>query len=454
MAAGYNDCSFLRLREFMFYLIAATMLALALAFVLVPIFRNRPTGDVDVLSDVSNEAANLAAFRLQRREVEGEFERGLISEAERDDALDELARRLAGEVDLGSKVVVGESVPAKSASKPAWMLGFLVSLFIVVGSSLGYVQWGDHNAHNAAGQMAAGVATAGADAANNPDAPMSDQQVLALVDNLAKKMAEKPDDPRGWILLARSQNALGQYAAAATAFGRAAALTPNDAQLLADYADAQVMVQEGNFAGKPRELIDRALKIDPANMKALALAGTADMRAGNKPAAIKRWEKLQSLVPKDSDDFAQIAAIITEIKTGKPAFPKAAEPVAAPAAAATPPAVGKAVSGQINIAPALTARIARGDTLFVFARAASGPKMPLAVLRVPAPTSWPFVFKLDDGMAMAPGMSLSSFDEVVIEARISKAGDAKLQPGDLQGASGSIKPPAANITVNISTVAP
>ncbi len=434
----------------MFYLIAATMLALALAFVLVPIFRNRSTNDVNDSSSVSNEAANLAAFRLQRREVEADYARGLLTAAERDAALDELARRLASEVDVESKVPAVESVPAKNAPKPAWMLGFGISLFVVVGASLGYVQWGDHNARNAAGQMTAGAAAPGGDSAKNQDPAMSDQQVLAMVDNLAKKMAEKPDDPRGWILLARSQNALGQYAAAATAFGRAAALLPNDAQLLADYADAQVMVQEGNFAGKPRELIDRALKADPNNMKALALAGTADMRAGNKPAAIKRWEKLQTLVPKDSDDFGQIAAIINEIKTGKPAFPKEPPPVVA----AAPIAPGKEVTGRVNIAPEIKARVTRGDTLFVFARAANGPKMPLAVLRVPVPSAWPFVFKLDDGMAMAPGMSLSSFDEVVIEARISKAGDAKLQPGDLQGVTGAIKPPAANITVEISKVAP
>jgi cytochrome c-type biogenesis protein CcmH/NrfG len=101
-------------------------------------------------------------------------------------------------------------------------------------------------------------------------------------------------------LLARSQNALGQWQAAAKAYERAVALMPSDAQLLADYADVQVMVQAGDFAGKPMALTQQALKIDPKNMKALALAGTAEMRAGNKTQSIKHWEKLKALLLQDA----------------------------------------------------------------------------------------------------------------------------------------------------------
>ena len=442
----------------MFYVIAAMMVALALAFVLVPILRNRskPTDDAVALS---TEAANLEAFRVQRREIESEFARGLLTEAARDHALDELARRMVGEVDLQEKIEAGQAVSGKNAGKSAWVLGFGISLFVVVGASFGYAMWGNRAGGDVAGMAAAmgAATTAGGMAAGGVDADpaMSDKQVLALVENLAKKMAENPGDPRGWILLARSQNALGQYAAAAKAFARAAALTPNDAQLLADYADAQVMVQEGKFDGKPRELINAALKADPTNMKALALAGTSEMRAGNKPAALKHWQKLQTLVPKDSDDYQQVAAIIVEINTGKPAFPGQA---AAPVAESTPAAPvantsGKVVSGQINLAAELKANIAKGDTLFVFARAAEGPKMPLAIIKIPVP-EWPYKFSLNDAMAMTPAMSLSSFSSVVIEARISKSGDAKLQPGDLLGVSEALKPSAANVGVTINKVVP
>lgn len=451
----------------MFYVIAVIMLLLAATFVLWPILRNRYADQNTVVADISTEAANLAAFRLQSQEIETEFARGLMDKTARDRALDELANRMVGEVSLEVKDQNGPGSSAKKAAKPAWMLGLVVSLFVVVGASVGYVFWGGD--HGSPGGNAVTAPTAATEQAGPADAAMADKQVLALVDNLVRKMEENPDDPRGWVLLARSQSALGQYAQAAKAFARAAALTPNDAQLLADYADVEVMVQGGVFEGKPRQLILQALKIDGSNMKALALAGTADMRAGNKPAALKSWEKLKSLVPKDSDDFAQVTAIINEIKTGQPAFSRqpvaekamAAAPAAAPAAppattAASPAATvdGKTVSGQVDLAPEFKAKLAKGDTLFVLARATNGPKMPLAVLRVVAPAVWPHAYSLTDAMAMAPGMNLSSFESVTIEARISKAGDAVLKPGDLVGMSAGIKPSASKVNITINKVVP
>jgi cytochrome c-type biogenesis protein CcmH len=432
----------------MFFLFAALMLLVALGFVCWPLLRRAASSN-----SPSTAASNLEAFRVQRREVENDFARGLISAAEREAVIEELSSRLAGEMEADAKPQQGRAVSGENASKRPWILAIVLSISVVGMSGFGYVMLGAHDARHVAA-VAAQSAAANAD----PNAPMSEKQVLALVESLAKKMEANPDDPKGWILLARSQNALGQWGAAAKAFERAVALVPDDAQLLADYADVQVMVQEGNFAGKPMELTQRALKVDPKNMKALTLAGTAEMRAGNKAQSLKYWERLLAVLPKDSDDAGQVASIIKEIKTG----PVSGQPTgqltapAAPAEAAKQPAqpAGKVVSGEVTIAPALANKIAKGDTLFVFARAASGPKMPLAILRVPVPTQWPFRFELSDAMAMAPGMNLSSFPEVVIEARISKAGTATLQAGDLQGVTASIRPPANALKVQIDKVAP
>ncbi len=462
----------------MFYVIASIMLLLALVFVLFPILRHRFTDQDVVAGDISTESANLAAFRLQSQEIETEFQRGLIDESARDRALDELATRMVGEVSLEVKDQDGPAPSVNNAAKPAWTLAIVVSLFVVVGATLGYMYWGGYQ--GAQGSHA-GTMLATSPSATEPstpaDAAMSDKQVLALVENLARKMEENPNDPKGWVLLARSQNALGQYALAAKAFARAVALAPNDAQLLADYADTEVMLQDGVFEGKPRQLILQALKIDGNNMKALALAGTADMRAGNKTAALKSWEKLKSLVPRDSDDFVQVTAIINEIKTGQPAFPQQPQvesarqapapaitpaPVAPSAPAAAPPAdpgpataaAGKTVSGQIDLAPELKAKLAKGDIMFVLARATDGPKMPLAVLRIGAPAVWPHAYSLTDAMAMTSGMSLSSFESVTIEARISKAGDAVLKPGDFVGVSTAVKPSASKVNITINKVVP
>lgn len=439
----------------MFYFVAALMVLLALGFILVPLLR-RPKTE----SSTSIEAANIEAFRVQRREVEADHERGLITQAERDRIVEELGGRLAEEIGSEVKPQQIRAFSGINAPKRPWILMVLLSVFILAGSVGGYVVWGAHDRPAPAAPVAAAE-----NASGDANAPLSDKQVLALVENLAKKMEANPSDPNGWILLGRSQNALGQWGAAARAFERALALTPNDAQLLADYADVQAMVQEGSFVGKPIELARRALKIDPKNMKALALVGTAEMRAGNKDASLKHWQTLLVVLPKDSEDAAQVAAIIDEIKTGRPgARTNAAEGVAPPAeksapgaaekGAPTAPERGKVVRGEVSVAPALAGTIGKGDTLFILARAVNGPKMPLAVLRIPAPTTWPYRFELSDAMAMAPGMNLSSFPQVIIEARISKRGNAPLQPGDLQGLSGAVTPPASGIKLTIDKVAP
>lgn len=428
------------------------MLLLALAFVLVPLLRGRR----DEVAEISDDASNVAIFRAYKRELDEDFARGAITAAERDAAVADLGMRVVAEVPAAA------STPVRSAAQVTvqrpWILAGTLSLAMVVAAAALYTTMG-----TPAGLNAVAAASAAAPAGN--DAPMSDQQILAMVDSLARKMAENPGDPKGWILLARSQNALGRFPEAAQAFERAAQLQPGDAQLLADYADVTAMLQQGRFEGKPQALIKQALQADANNMKALALAGTAEIKAGNRDAALKHWQKLQSLVAKDSNDYREIENIIADVKSGKAMLAAKANAAAANAQSQNPapavvannaaaPAGNGRVTGRIMLDPALLAKVAPGDTLFVFARAVNGPKMPLAVLRVPVPKQWPLPFELTDAMAMAPGMTLSSFPQVTIDARISKAGNAQPQPGDLSGQSAPVAPRAADVAVTISRVLP
>ena len=430
------------------------MLFVALAFVVVPLMRERPSAE-----PVSDMASNVAIYKSQRRELDDELARGAISEAEHGAALIELSARVVDEVPEQN------SAEVLVQTKPPWRLVTLVAVAIPVVAVVLYGTLGVPRAIDMAAMPPAAGGAPDPHAGANPgqEPPMSDKQILAMVDSLAQKMQQNPNDPRGWILLARSQNALGRYIEASAAFERAAALTPNDAQLLADFADVAVMTQQGRFEGKPYALIKQALQIEPNNMKALALAGTAEMRMGNRAASLKHWEKLKTLVPKDSADYREVEAIIAEVKTAKGAVPAAivAAP-SAPAVATSKPAVENPaksavkVTGKVVIAANMAAKLAPGDTLFVFARAKEGPRIPLAVMRTPAPKAdgFPVAFELTDAMAMAPGMSLSSFSEVVIEARISKSGNAQLQSGDLSGVTDAVKPGASGITVTIGKVAP
>lgn len=438
------------------------MLIAALGFVLVPLLRSRSSDQHRSPKILTDSASNVAIFRAQKAEIEDDFAAALINAEERDHALQELSMRVASEVKGDAASI--DLVPSASSaiSRGVWVCATLAVIAIPVSSILLYATLGSPQLMSKALAVAGaapgrGVSPAAAPEATATSPEVTDKQILAMVDSLAEKMQQNPSDPKGWVLLARSQNALGRYADAAKSYERAVALLPNDAQILADYADASAMTQDGRFDGKPLTLIKQALQADPNNMKALALAGTAEMRLGNKAQSLKHWQKLKTLVAKDSDDARELDSIIAEVNgtsEGKPTLP-AAQP--APAATSAPAAVVgsvKTTSGSVTILPELAAKILPGDTLFVFARAVNGPKMPLAIIRVPAPKAWPFAFSLDDSMAMAPGMNLSAFPEVTIEARISKSGGAQPQPGDLVGQSAPFKPGTSNIGVAISRALP
>ncbi len=443
------------------------MVLVALAFVLVPLLRQSRGASGGAA--ISQAGSNVAVLKAQKHEIEDDFAKGMLTAEERDTALAELSHRIVDEVPAGEAALRG---PVASSRRP-WLVIGVLALAIPVASGGLYAIWGASHvlSMDKVPVQAAGAADHG-EAGDSPQ--MSDAKIVEMVDTLAKKMEQNPGDPKGWVLLARSQAALGRMPAALAAYERAAALLPKDAQILADYADSLVLSQQGRFEGKPMEVIKRALAADPNHLKALALAGTAEMRFGNKDASIKHWEKIKSLLPKDSDDYRQVEAIIVEVRTGKPpeavadagatpnphaaGMPPANTPpaptVAAGAPAAAPAGTGAKVTGQVSLAPEMAAKLAPGDVLFILARAKSGPRMPLAVQRIAGPKAadFPKAFELTDAMAMAPGMSLSSFPEVIVEARISKSGNAQLQPGDLSGASDAVKPGAANVKVVVSNV--
>ncbi len=457
-----------------FIVVACLMSLAALAFVLVPLLRSRTNANGVESARLSDTVSNVAVFRSQKREIEEEFARGSIGAEERDAALNELSQRLVDEVPGNAAAEI--TTPISRGDRRPWLLMGALGALIPVGAFMMYATIGSPQALRAGGPVAAANAGeisphAGMGAAPGADAAVSDQQIIAMVDTLAQKMQQNPGDPKGWVLLARSQGALGRYPEAAVAYERAAQLLPTDAQLFADYADAVAMQQQGRFEGKPMALIQKALKLDPNNTKGLALAGTAELRLGNREASLKYWKKLKTLVAKDTDDERQVDAIIAEVQSGKgpieasavtaeasPARPNMKAPAPAmPAAVAAPAAsAGATISGQVILTSEMAAKLTPTDTLFVFARAKEGPRMPLAILRTPAPKAgdFPKSFELTDAMAMAPGMSLSSFPEIVIEARISRSGSAPLQPGDLTGVSEAIKPGARAVKVTISRAAP
>jgi cytochrome c-type biogenesis protein CcmH len=260
-----------------------------------------------------------------------------------------------------------------------------------------------------------------------------EDQINAMVERLAAKMRARPDDVEGWKLLGRSYAVLGRFKESAEAYGQALKRSPKDAQVLADFADALAMAQGQSLQGEPEQLVQRALEIDPSNLKALALAGTAAFGRKDYKAAAAYWERMLPLVPADSEDAKAIRSNVDEAR------------------ALSGDSKKKSLKGTVKLAPALASKASPDDTVFIFARAEQGPPMPLAVLRKQV-KDLPASFALDDSMAMAPQLRLSSQPRVVVGARISKSGSATPQPGDLEGLSKPVANDAAGVAVTIDKV--
>ncbi len=408
-----------------FWILAATMTIVAMAFVLVPLLRRSPAG-----TGPSRVEANLDVLRWQRREIESDIANGTLPAPEHDEALAELVGRADSDL-------TAPPADAGPAARP-WLVAALAALGVPALAFGMYL---------AVGNPAASDAKAIGATRPAPD----EAQILAMVENLALKVRERPEDAQGWALLARSMAALGRFRESAEAYAHLAKLVPNDAQVLADYADSLGMAQGRSLLGRPYELAREALHIDPRHKKALALAGTAAADSGDFAAAIAHWQALAAELPAESADRAQVQSILAEMGARASAAGKA--PPAAPMATKAPAGTPKSVSGTVSIASAIAAGLTGGETLFIFARSDGGPRVPLAVLRTTT-TRLPLEFVLDDSQAMAPGVNLSSAERVRIEARVSKSGNATPQPGDLVGSSPVVKPGARGVAVVVDKVLP
>ena len=418
---------------FAFWIVAAILTAVALIFLLFPLLRaQRPRGP-------SSREANLDILRGQRSEIESDIVHGVLPGEAREEALAELVARAGEDLNVGPEAV---DAPVR---RP-WILASVLAALLPLGAVGIYL---------AVGSPA--VADARPAAAQ---APFSDRQIEAMVESLAKKVRDRPNDLEGWRLLSRSLNAMGRFPEAVDAYAHLLTLSPNDPDVLADYADALAMTQGQKLAGKPAELVARALAIDPNHPKSLALAGTAAMKSGDYRLATTYWSRLQAQLAPESDDARQVRAILAEISArGAPgAKPPALaqgprHEVLDTSAKAQKAGGGANVTGRVSLDPALKSKVASGDTLFIYARAEGGPRMPLAVIRASA-GELPREFKLDDSMSMAPNMTLSSAKSVRVEARVSRSGNAIGQPGDLIGASNPIAPGAQGVMIMIDRVLP
>jgi len=358
----------------------------------------------------------------------------------------------------------GAAAPRPSRTMTAGVLSFVVVLAVA-----GYAWTGSPGVPSAGPPSQAAAAGGG-----NPhtSSAAEEAQFAAAVEQLAERLKGQPDDVEGWAMLARSYGMLGRLDDALPAYQKAVALNGQDARLLADYADTLALKNDRNLEGEPLALVERALKIEPTNLKALSLAGAAAFNRQDYAGAVRYWEQVVQHAPPESPYLPQVQSSIAEarerggmglaaVAAGQAAAPAAAVAAAKPAPAAAPKpaadtpvpdaAAGATLRGTVRLAPALAMMAAPTDAVFIFARPAEGSRMPLAILRKQV-RDLPVDFVLDDSMAMSPGAKLSLFPQVVVSARVSKSGQAVPSAGDLTGQSAPISPRASGLLIEINEV--
>ena len=418
----------------LFWIICALLLVVAALFIALPLWRSK-VNDKQVLPEV----ANLGVFRDQVAEMETDLHDGLLTPELYEQGKRELETRLLDEVKgtgAAAKPLPRNPHKVLALTLVALLPMLTLGLYWKLGSPDALLQAQQPQMAHTSGENGQGA-----------------MEIGAAVQELESKVAQNPMDADGLYLLGRSYAETERYADAAKIFKQLTTMLPKEGQLWVEYAYVLTMLNRGEMAGQPIEMINKALKLDPQNPRALAMAGTGAMMTGEYPTAVRHWQTLLKVLPPNSEESAMVAKGIQEAQRrmdgGAPVAMQEAAPAAPQQAAVA--AGQERISGSVSLSAGLQGKAKPDDFVFVLARAVEGPKMPLAVMRKQV-KDLPLQFTLDDSMAMTPQMKLSKFDKVVVVARISASGGPIAQAGDLEVVSEPMKPGSSGVKLSIDSV--
>ena len=407
-----------------FWLVAAALSALVLLFIVPPLIATPASRAVD------QQTQNVAIARQRLAELDKAREDGALDEEDYQEGRRELEQALALDIaQLDSARNAGAAVRERS-SAAALMLPVVLAFAIPATAGTIYLLVGQPAA---VGGVPVQGGQAGAGAPGQPS-------IEEMIDQLKERLAQNPDDARGWSILARTSMRLERYDDAVLAYDRLNALTPGDADVLVQYADALAMQSGGRLEGRATELLREALDLQPDHPQALWLAGMAAEARGEYAAALAHWTRLLPQLAEEPETRSRLESMIDDLEGRAEAQGVALEaPPVAPALTASatdarqdePPSDAN-LTVKVSLAPELAASTAPDDTVFVFARAEEGPPMPVAAARRRV-GDLPFEVVLDDSRAMVPDIKLSSFDRVDVIARVSRSGQPVAASGDLEG---------------------
>jgi len=383
--------------------VASALIALAIALLAPALLRRPPE------PSHSRSSINIGIARERERELRRELQEDVLSEADYDQARAELEINLLGDLDQ-------DQDPASALIRtPAPVTATLLAVLIPLAALGLYLFLGHPGALDPSpGLMAQQLTSA------QPSAP----DVDAMLSKLRERLLERPDDVRGWTLLANALMSTGRYPEAVTAYERLVQLEPRSPEFLVRLADALAMSNNGSLAGQATQLITEALALDPEQIQGLWLAGIAAEERGEPIQALDFWRRLEPLVVDQPELLSEVRVMIgrasTELQKNQAQM---AEPLRI----------------AVSITPDLLGSVTSEDTLFLYARVPDGPPMPVAARKLPA-LPLPRQIILDDRATVMTGGSLLDHRQLVVGAHISRSGNAMKSSGDLLGMTNPFDP--------------
>jgi cytochrome c-type biogenesis protein CcmH len=389
----------------LFIFVAGIMLAAALIFVLTPMLRGGSAPDAAKEARRLLEALNAARAN------------GILTDAE----------YTAKRTELGDRLLGSLNAPTAQRPRSTMYAALGVALLLPALAILLYRMVGEPGAVDGSAKTVA----------DQPPADHS-QNMDQAIEKLAEKLKQNPQDAEGWTLLGRAYEATEHFEQARDALKHATDIAPENPDITIAYAEVLALsTPDRRIEGEPRRLIETAMKTSPDNERGLWLLGISEYQQKKYDAAIALWNRLIGVLPKDSKTIASVKREIAKAEAerdGKAPPPEeemadaSADESRAPSASETS---GPHLVVSVALDPKLKEKLAPSDVLFVYAKPANGPPMPLAIQRMTA-DKLPATVTLTDDMGMMPTMKLSQFPQVIVGARISKSGNATAQSGDLQ----------------------
>ncbi|NND91778.1 MAG: c-type cytochrome biogenesis protein CcmI [Granulosicoccus sp.] len=424
----------------LFFIIAALLVVLCLFWLLAALFKSHADA-------VDQEAVNITLARERLATLDAALADGSIDQASYAYEREQLDYDLAADLRSAKTGSVANGRGQMAAA-------MVIAVFVPLAAGALYLQLGNPAAISMMQDADQRSVSGGEGAGTMEQAPA----LADLLPQLEARLATTPDDVDGWRLLGRSYLSVNEFAKAQDAFARALALDDGDVATLAQLAESIAMIQGGDLAGEPTTILERANRIDPANEHTLWLLSIARQQTGDHEAALSGFDRLSSIAQDNPEALATIEQMRERSVQAMSTVGEGARANNRSSDDAGPDSEGVAETAKLKVSVDIDATVLAAvppDTaVFIYATAADGPPMPLAVSRRTV-KDLPLDLTLDDSMAMIPNMTLSAYPEVTVGARVSVSGNPIAQSGDWFAEQNNVRIDSGkSIRLNIKTQVP